>query len=324
MGILPDLSDEEVQDRSKADTIAKLLVCYQLVYFVVQVVARPFSGLPVTLLEVHVLIHIVCTIILYVIWFKKPYDVKSPYLCRDQRVVDVAALFVLTDVEVRWGPRANVQRDTIKMENVLAKTSLPAADPRCVEHLRAAKRAVKFLKNHGSKLGWTFEDDSDAISFDQEYVTKWSSDYKMIGSVCESGSTDRGEKKYEINSFIIGGLSIIYGASHLVAWNFEFPTKLEMWLWRASGLSCIVFPIGFLSEGYLSNQWRRQDEDSRLMGAMKSTADWIQIISLFMIPTCIWPFARAFLLGEVCASLRSPAPGTYEVVQWTKFMPHIS
>jgi hypothetical protein len=44
----------------KIVTVAKLIVRTQLLSFVVQVIARPVTGLPGTLLELRVLAHLIC------------------------------------------------------------------------------------------------------------------------------------------------------------------------------------------------------------------------------------------------------------------------
>jgi len=171
LGILPEVSAEEIDDRSKADSIAKIFVCAQFLYFVIQVIARAVSGLPITLLELHMLTHIMCAILMYIIWFNRPYDVRSPHLCRDQRVIDLAMFFALRDSEVRRGRVQAAQKHSIEMKHIVAKGKLNADDPRRVGHLRAAKRAVEFLENHGSTLSWGIPDATNAIYFQHQYVT---------------------------------------------------------------------------------------------------------------------------------------------------------
>ena len=50
--LLPDVQEEDIKDRSKADALAKLVVCVQAVWFMTQCIRRIASGLPITLLEV--------------------------------------------------------------------------------------------------------------------------------------------------------------------------------------------------------------------------------------------------------------------------------
>ncbi|RSL96035.1 hypothetical protein CDV31_013642 [Fusarium ambrosium] len=53
----------KITDKSKADTFQKIL-------------------LPLTLLEIHTMVHVVCAMILYGFWFKKPLNVQDPEVIR--------------------------------------------------------------------------------------------------------------------------------------------------------------------------------------------------------------------------------------------------
>jgi hypothetical protein len=68
----------EVQDKGKADMLGKTLVCVQALWMLVQCLVRKASGLPVTLLEIHVSMHVICAIGMYGFWFNKPQDVGEP------------------------------------------------------------------------------------------------------------------------------------------------------------------------------------------------------------------------------------------------------
>jgi hypothetical protein len=103
VGALPSPSVDSVVDKSKADTVAKMLVCIQAAWFMLQCIARLCQKLPLTLLEIHVLTHILCAFAMYFLWLKKPYDAASPLLCEDENAKDLAALFVLdTSKRVRY------------------------------------------------------------------------------------------------------------------------------------------------------------------------------------------------------------------------------
>ncbi|KAK4450305.1 hypothetical protein QBC34DRAFT_403236 [Podospora aff. communis PSN243] len=67
-----------IEDRSKGSLVAKAIVSVQLLWMVIQCIGRKVAGLPVTLLEAHVLIQIGFTIIAYVCWWRKPLDVAEP------------------------------------------------------------------------------------------------------------------------------------------------------------------------------------------------------------------------------------------------------
>jgi hypothetical protein len=49
--LLPQLREEEIRDKSKANALAKLLVCMQAGWFIFQCITRMSLSLPITLLE---------------------------------------------------------------------------------------------------------------------------------------------------------------------------------------------------------------------------------------------------------------------------------
>jgi hypothetical protein len=74
------LNDNSISDRSKADWLGKLLVCAQALWMVVNCIARKAAGLPNTLIELNVVVHVVFTVIVYAIWWKKPLNINEPIL----------------------------------------------------------------------------------------------------------------------------------------------------------------------------------------------------------------------------------------------------
>ena len=69
---------KSIDDKNKADLFAKVLVCVQALWMVLQCTARVSSELPVTLLEGHTIAHVICALCMYVFWWNKPSDVRYP------------------------------------------------------------------------------------------------------------------------------------------------------------------------------------------------------------------------------------------------------
>jgi hypothetical protein len=105
----------------------------------------------------------------------------------------------------------------------------------------------------------------------------------------------------------IGG--VIFGAIHIAAWNFDFPTLIEQTLWRiASVLSTVLPPVMYLS--LLVNKY------------------FVQISPLLIK---IWDIcfggsylvARLFLLAEIFRALFY-LPHDAFVTTWATSVPHFS
>ena len=95
LGLLKPVSEEVIKDKTKADSITKILVCIQAGWFIVQCIARVAQKLPLTLLEIRTLAHVFIALLMYLFWLSKPYNALSPVVLTDSKVVETAALFML-------------------------------------------------------------------------------------------------------------------------------------------------------------------------------------------------------------------------------------
>lgn len=73
-----DLCKHIITDKGKADIVVKMLVFIQTSWFVIGCFMRLAEDLPVTLLEVHVVIQVFSGLVVYLFWFHKPLDVRDP------------------------------------------------------------------------------------------------------------------------------------------------------------------------------------------------------------------------------------------------------
>lgn len=92
LGLIPSIDPEDISERSKADNIAKMFVLSQITWFALHVIGRLASDLPVTPLELHAAIHVACTIIIYLLWMKKPYGLRGSVALTDPDAKAVGAV----------------------------------------------------------------------------------------------------------------------------------------------------------------------------------------------------------------------------------------
>ncbi|EUC41707.1 hypothetical protein COCMIDRAFT_40165 [Bipolaris oryzae ATCC 44560] len=93
-GYVVEISLDEIKDKNKADGLAKLLVCIQAGWMIVQVISRTAIGLPTTLLEVHVVAHVVCALVMYILWWHKPRQVTSPTVLKGNLMPLIAYMYM--------------------------------------------------------------------------------------------------------------------------------------------------------------------------------------------------------------------------------------
>lgn len=77
-GLLELPTEEEIQDRSKSDWLAKTIVIVQTLWFVTQCIARSIEGLPITELEILTLAYATLSFGIYIAWWNKPRNVDRP------------------------------------------------------------------------------------------------------------------------------------------------------------------------------------------------------------------------------------------------------
>ncbi|KAJ5425342.1 hypothetical protein N7465_000412 [Penicillium sp. CMV-2018d] len=75
---VPEVSDEELWDKFKQDTITKLITCVQVAYLILQCIGRAASGLAVTTIELSTVAIVGCTLMTSICWLHKLLDVYYP------------------------------------------------------------------------------------------------------------------------------------------------------------------------------------------------------------------------------------------------------
>lgn len=74
----PEVPLRDIWDKSKQDTVAKLISCFQIGYIIVQCLGRAGQHLAITTLELSALAIVVCSIMTNLCWLRKPFGVMTP------------------------------------------------------------------------------------------------------------------------------------------------------------------------------------------------------------------------------------------------------
>ncbi|KAK4181547.1 hypothetical protein QBC36DRAFT_364454 [Triangularia setosa] len=85
------LPESRISDKSKADVVQKTVVMGQVLWMALQCTVRGVFGLPLTLLEVHTMVHVVCALVIFVLWIRKPKDIQTPELVDSSKFADIIA-----------------------------------------------------------------------------------------------------------------------------------------------------------------------------------------------------------------------------------------
>jgi len=114
-----------------------------------------------------------------------------------------------------------------------------------------------------------------------------------------------------IITFVLPLTGVFFGALHCIGWNFVFPTHIEKILWRVMSLLITCIPAVSIFT-FCMYRVRIGLESTRIQKASYPG------IALGFV------FARLSLLVQALCLLRRQPESAYQVVDWSKFLPHIS
>ena len=90
----------------------------------------------------------------------------------------------------------------------------------------------------------------------------------------------------------------ILGGAHCVAWNYEFASVPEAWIWRVCSIIIGVLPF-----------------------AMRILRDYEKFISLSYI---LYTLIRLYMIIEYFVGFRDTPAGLYQEVDWSIYIPHFA
>jgi hypothetical protein len=102
-----------ISDKSQMDILTKVFVCCQALSFIGQVIERKIAHLTISLLELNTAVHIFCTMVTYIFWLQKPYNVQDPTLVAMDDLPDVLAFIVTSS---RWPHNSGFEKTQPKRQ----------------------------------------------------------------------------------------------------------------------------------------------------------------------------------------------------------------
>jgi hypothetical protein len=102
-----------------------------------------------------------------------------------------------------------------------------------------------------------------------------------------------------------------FGAIHVASWHETLPSTVELWMWRASSLYCLVYASVFAFSVILS-------ATDKLGERVEDIVGWCLNVGL-----PIYIIVRIYMLVEVFIALRALPASAFRSTQWPSFVPHI-
>jgi hypothetical protein len=333
-----DITEKEIQDRSRGDVLSKGLVIVQTGWFVFQCIARSVEHLPITELELVTLAFATLNFVTYGLWWDKPLSVQCPYrvIRKGERILQSHAEGEGDDPgeEERQGEyqgtvlgrSKNIIRDIGKTMGTVAWAVPTIFIYRTTAAIR--KLSMSNINSHSilaifrgtvacvrEKGIWGAIGHGAWLAYDNSlgkigYMGRGNDD---IATGAESVPMFySGKLAYNMErhaTLIASTIATLFGAIHCIAWSFEFGSHTEKWLWCLSSLAItsipLIFFIGFRFDTHLEEGVRYLSFPFILLGGI------------------LYVLARILSLLLPFVSLRSLPPEAYQTVRWTTFIPHI-
>jgi hypothetical protein len=279
-GILPKLpyiTLEEINDKSKSDSLVRAITVVQITWMVIQIIARAFRSLAISQLEVSVLAFATCAIIIYGINWEKPKGVQVPI------------------------------------------TIIPYPGPFPKDIMEIVKRDKNEGKSFFSVLIFVVEklvtggDRSAEWPLGNSIPNLYNRDVPWRNRIM--GESGLGLSQGDIFGLFLG--TTVFGAVHIAAWNFVFPTPVESLLWKIAAVLCTTMGLVFVVfTGTLF---------SFDIASLGDTYFAVIVIPLYLL--AIFPLSyvvcRLFLVVEIFRCLYFLPPSAY-IATWATNVPHIA
>lgn len=157
------------------------------------------------------------------------------------------------------------------------------------------------------------------------YLSTWGRQHQHLlpGSpIPDHFTPDRSRSFTQIDLVQMAGLILggtIFGAIHVAAWDFVFPTLVEMKLWGAASIVCTTVPLFIVSTMIVIHLTIEIVETKHLIRIVYG----LLLGLLFTVLWVLYFAARLFLLVEIFRSLCFLPPSAY-ITTWATNVPYVA
>lgn len=312
----------DIKNRSKGNGLTYFVAIGQLLWFVTQCIARTAVGLSVTLFELVAVSFAPLTIIMYILWWRKPQNAQAPI-----------GIIVKKPKEISINPE---QQRKSRSDVWHAHKHNPAeSSERLFFPLSFIQHAINTFED---MLGTTHRSQS---------IPPWSRKLPPFYAYPH----EHDPSKIPENPLITGSiLGTIFGIIHIIGCNFKFPSRIEELLWWASSVIIIVAPLLAVYNVFSARKSLHREvkespssvavakennkRESTSSEAKNSSASqqsgspghifrqvWYAFVAAVLALGYI--IARLILLGVMCSSLRKLPGKQLQGVDWITDIPHI-
>lgn len=115
---VPQITEDDINDRRKSNFISKTVILFQVGWFISQCIARWSTHLPVTQLEIITLGFAVLNGITYICWWKKPQGVERPVYLPLKKISSPTDVLTVTNPVDKQESTDNLQTSSLSMDPI--------------------------------------------------------------------------------------------------------------------------------------------------------------------------------------------------------------
>ncbi|KAF8642798.1 hypothetical protein AX16_009431 [Volvariella volvacea WC 439] len=299
---LPRIPEKEIKDHGKGDLLAKAIVVLQTTWFVAQCIARRVAGLVLTEIELVTLAFATLNVITYGLWWDKPLNIEYPiYFDEKGNRID-GPEEVKSESEGVWSWFRNVWGN--------------------MDGYSLLEGGNEFHRQGVMKTIWK-------KGIEAPFLAAFSPLWNMMTDEGDNRATSvhpfyAAEMNGDTHGFAIiygAAIGVLFGGLHLIGWEFEFPTRTELWLWRASSLVLTVTPL-VLAIAVAFELLSGKTGSHALDQFCGFGAQAFLYLTIILGPPLYFG-ARIVILFLAFFTLRDLPDSAYQNVRWTDYIPHI-
>ncbi|KAK5663613.1 hypothetical protein OQA88_4044 [Cercophora sp. LCS_1] len=287
---MPNITNDDIADKSKADGFARALAVVQIVWFTLQCVGRWAQNLGLCTLELSTLAFIFCSLNMQYFWYFKPYDIRSPFVIHTEYPMRTV---LLQAGDAARHPYSRTPLDFVK----------PPPDDRSLiaPFWFGVESIISVLEDRGRRPIRCF------------------SNHKTMPP---AGITAR-ERLYGVF------LELFYFGLHFMGLLLEFPSRVERALWVAANGTLTTLLVVYMIAIYVGHKvqarfgmWLFGKKTESIMGLIEVMPRWAKVIihGPFIF---VYVIARGYVLVEGFLGLRALPPKLFVTVEWANFLLHL-
>lgn len=289
----PDISEEDINDRSKGDGISKSMALFQLFWFMMQIFIRSHYGLTTTFIEWTTVTLCLVSGYTYYFWMSKPFNAHFPIILR------------ISGPEGGLMDGVNEPINTENRETSAGKSCLPHCSPSLTSPLFSA--AHYFIPTIWDAIEGIVDSRDDHPLATGPVALFPRSNMESTATIFYVPPTP----KIDHEGILMYPFAFFIGAVNgfpALLWLHPFPSHIEHILWRV-GTCCSMLP--FFAGIYYKRIPMIKDLNASNLLLFKTCLVWIHY------------FGRIIFLVICITTLRDLPDKTLRTVEWIDLLPHV-